>query len=416
MWKILRSRNFWLYTILLFVVIGFFSFAQVASRNSIKVKKLPVALVNNSDKQYSKNLVKQLKEKFSGSESQIKFINVKNTSVLNNGFTDKKYYAALVINKNFDNNLSLQQNYLKGLVIQEKLSKISNQAVLQSAQTKVQAEFAKKAIANLPESGKVTVIINQGMNAQAAQVLTIALPKLMTGLNQGIAKKMQTVIQKNGISLNSSEWQAISNHIQSQMKIKNKIPKKSVSGTAPMIIVVLAWISSLIGSMLLWREHKKHSENNRFSLALINSQIITGAVMTFIASLSIYFFSSVIFGLPITNVSTFLTILGFNIFIFYLLQTCVLDWLGFAGWPLIIIIWLLSAGTISYAPEMLSPLFRQGIYSWTPMRFSMDMFTNNLYIHGTSVTTQTDFVVLSLIGLVALGLIYLSSLLKRKEK
>lgn len=287
---------------------------------------------------------------------------------------------------------------------------------MQSAQTKVQAEFAKKAIANLPESGKVTVIINQGMNAQAAQVLTIALPKLMTGLNQGIAKKMQTVIQKNGISLNSSEWQAISNHIQSQMKIKNKIPKKSVSGTAPMIIVVLAWISSLIGSMLLWREHKKHSENNRFSLALINSQIITGAVMTFIASLSIYFFSSVIFGLPITNVSTFLTILGFNIFIFYLLQTCVLDWLGFAGWPLIIIIWLLSAGTISYAPEMLSPLFRQGIYSWTPMRFSMDMFTNNLYIHGTSVTTQTDFVVLSLIGLVALGLIYLSSLLKRKEK
>ncbi|MFT9005376.1 MAG: ABC transporter permease [Liquorilactobacillus hordei] len=117
MWKILRSRNFWLYTVLLFVVIGFFSFAQVASRNSLKVKKLPVALVNNSDKQYSKNLVKQLKEKFSGSGSQIKFINVKNTSILNKGFTNKKYYAALVINENFDGNLSLQQNYLKGLII-----------------------------------------------------------------------------------------------------------------------------------------------------------------------------------------------------------------------------------------------------------------------------------------------------------
>lgn len=215
--------------------------------------------------------------------------------------------------------------------------------------------------------------------------------------------------------MNSSEWQTLSNPVKVQTKIKNKIPEKSISGMAPMIIVVLAWISSLIGSMLLWREHKKHSEHHKFSLSLINSQILTGGVLTIIASLSIYFFSAIVFGLPIPDVPSFLGLLVFNVFIFYLLQTCVLNWLGFAGWPLIIVIWLLSAGTISYAPEMLSPLFRQWVYNWTPMRFSMEMFTNNLYIHGSVTTMQTNFLVLSLVGLVALLFIYLSSLLKRKE-
>ncbi|MFT8548832.1 ABC transporter permease [Liquorilactobacillus satsumensis] len=415
MWKILKSKSFWLYAVVLVVVVGFFSFAQIASRNSIKVKELPVALVNQADKQASKIIVKQLKNKFSSSDSQIKFIQVASYTALNKGFAAKKYYAALVIDKNFDNQLSLQQNYLKGLIIQEKLNKISNQGTAQVPQIKAQRDFAKKALANLPQAGKIKVIINQGMNAQAAQVLTNALPRLVAGLNQGIAKKIQTAIQQNGIAMNSSEWQTLSNPVKVQTKIKNKIPEKSISGMAPMIIVVLAWISSLIGSMLLWREHKKHSEHHKFSLSLINSQILTGGVLTIIASLSIYFFSAIVFGLPIPDVPSFLGLLVFNVFIFYLLQTCVLNWLGFAGWPLIIVIWLLSAGTISYAPEMLSPLFRQWVYNWTPMRFSMEMFTNNLYIHGSVTTMQTNFLVLSLVGLVALLFIYLSSLLKRKE-
>lgn len=54
MWKILKSKSFWLYAVVLVVVVGFFSFAQIASRNSIKVKELPVALVNQADKQASK--------------------------------------------------------------------------------------------------------------------------------------------------------------------------------------------------------------------------------------------------------------------------------------------------------------------------------------------------------------------------
>lgn len=122
----------------------------------------------------------------------------------------------------------MQQSYLKGLIIQEKLNKIPNQGTAQVPQIKAQRDFAKKALANLPQAGKIKVIINQGMNAQAAQVLTNALPRLVAGLNQGIAKKIQTAIQQNGIAMNSSEWQTLSNPVKVQTKIKNKIPEKAL--------------------------------------------------------------------------------------------------------------------------------------------------------------------------------------------
>ena len=144
--------------------------------------------------------------------------------------------------------------------------------------------------------------------------------------------------------------------------------------------------------------------------------MVTGIVMSVVASLTIYFFAHTLFGVPVPDTGSFLLLLMFNIFIFYLLQTCILNWAGFAGWPILILIMLLSMGVVSYPKEMLSPFFLNGIYSWTPLRFAIDLFTNNLYISRSSATSATDYIVLSSIGVVALVLIYLSSLLKRKEK
>lgn len=416
MWKVISSKMFWLYGVLVVLLIGFFSFAQVGARNSTKVKQVPVALVNSSNSKQSQQIAKKLQDKFSDADAQIDFITVKHESQLKKGFTDKKYYAAVVIDASFDQNLTEQQNYLKGLIIQKKLENVPAQAQSANPQVKAQSEFAKKVTAQMPGQAKIKVITNQGMNTQAASLLTTALPKIGEGLGNGIATQMQSVLSQNKVSLDASQWKALSQPIAVTTTVKNKIPDKSISGMAPMILIVLSWIGSMIASILLWREHKKHSENGRFNLPLINSQMITGVVIAVISSLSIFFFAHVCFGMPVPDPASFIGLLFFNILVFYLIQTCILDWAGFAGWPLIMIVWLLSAAVVSYPKEMLSPLFRNGVYSWTPMRFSIDMFTNNLYIHGSSITTQTDFIVLGSIGIAAIVLIYLSSLLKRTEK
>ena len=416
MWKVISSKMFWLYAVAVFAVLAIFSFAQIGARNSVELKQLPVAVVNASGDQQSKKIVSQLKDKFSDSDAQLKLINVKKESSLKQGFTDKKYYGALVIDKDFDKSLTSQQNYLKGLVIQSKTKDMPEQAIAANDQLKAQVQAAKSMTQTLPSQAKIRVIANQGMNSQASSVVTTALPKISNALSDGMSQKMQGALKENNVTLSTAQWQVINDPIKVSTQIKNKLPNKSVSGMAPMLLVVLSWLSSLIASILLWREHKKHAENGRFSLSTINSQMITGIVMSVVASLTIYFFAHTLFDVPVPDTGSFLLLLMFNIFIFYLLQTCILNWAGFAGWPILILIMLLSMGVVSYPKEMLSPFFLNGIYSWTLLRFAIDLFTNNLYISGSSATSATDYIVLSSICVVALVLIYLSSLLKRKEK
>lgn len=414
--EVISSKMFWLYAVAVFAVLAIFSFAQIGARNSVELKQLPIAVVNTSGNQQSKKIISQLEDKFSDSDAQLKLINVKKESSLKQGFTDKKYYGALVIDKDFDKSLTSQQNYLKGLVIQAKTKDVPEQAIAANAQLKTQVQAAKTMTQTLPTQAKIRVITNQGMNAQASSVVTTALPKIANALSQGMSQKIQGVLKENNVTLSTAQWQVINAPIKVTTQTKNKLPNKSVSGMAPMLLVVLSWLSALISSIMLWREHKKRAENGRFNLSTINSQMITGFVISIVASLSIYFFAHVLFDVPVPDTGSFLLIVTFNIFIFYLIQTCILNWAGFAGWPVLILVMLLSMGVISYPKEMLSPLFLNGIYSWTPLRFTMDWFTNNLYIHGSSVTSTTDFTVLISIGAIALVLIYLSSLLKRKEK
>lgn len=103
-----------------------------------------------------------------------------------------------------------------------------------------------------------------------------------------------------------------------------------------------------------------------------------------------------------------------NVFVFFLLQTCILDWSGFKGWPLIIVLWLCAAAVLAYAPEIMPAFYRNWIYSWIPMRFSADMITNALYFTNGSSTTMSSAWVIGIIGVVALILIYLLPLKDRQ--
>lgn len=416
MWKVISSKMFWLYAVAVFAVLALFSFAQIGARNSVELKQLPVAIVNNSGDKQSKAIIDKLTDKFDDKDAQIKLINVKKEANLKQGFSDKKYYGALIIDKDFDKNLSTQQDYLKGLVIQAKTKDMPKEALNANPQLKAQAQVADGLTKSLPNQAKVRIIANQGMNTQAASVITAALPKIVDGLSTGMSQKMQSALTENDISLSPAQWQVINTPILSSTQIKNKIPDKSVSGMAPLLLVVLAWMSALISAILLWREHNKRSENGHFNLSLISSQMVTGIVISIIASLSIYFFAHVAFNVPVPDTGSFLLTVGFNVFVFYLLQTFVLNWLGFGGAPIIVIVMLLSMGVLSYPKEMLSPLFLNGIYSWTPLRFSMDMLTNNLYIGGAPASTTTDLLVLTSIGVVSAVLIYLSTFKKSKIK
>ncbi|UQS87325.1 ABC transporter permease [Nicoliella spurrieriana] len=414
MFKVIKSKAFWLYAILMIVVLGLFSVAQVGTNTTMKMKQLPVALVNSSNGTTSNKIEHQLKKKFDKKSSAIKWIHVKKESELNQGFKNKKYYGAVVIKKDFDTNLTDQQNYLKATIISQKLTAAKQKATALPTQMEAQLKAATATLQKKPTTAGIDVIINQGMNATAANALTTALPQMGQALNQRITQQKQAVLAKQNVSLTAAQWATVNQSINVKTTNVHKIPSKSARGAAPMLLVVLAWFGSMIPAILLWREHKKTSPDGRFSISEINSQMLSGAVMSIILSVTIYLLL-VAYGVPFPNVGQVILLLFFNMFVFYLIQTTVLDWTGLGGWPILIVIWIFSTSMMSYAPEMLGSFYRTFIYSWLPLRFSLQMFNNSLYYQDGSSTMAPAVWVILIIGVVAAGLIYLSSLLRNKE-
>lgn len=418
MWSLIKEKRYWLYALITIVFLGIFSVAQIGARNSVELKKIPVAIVNESGDTASQNIEKSLKSKFKDDDSKIKWISVNDSKKLTKGFNDKKYYGAFIITKNFDKNLNEQQSYLKALVVSNKLLTAKQKSASQSLPQALndQLNASQNVLKNTPNSAKFEIRINQGMNAQVAQALTTALPTIGNKIGSRLSQKEQLAISQQGVSLTQQQWQVINNPVSVATKQYNKIPNKSVSGMAPMLLVALSWFGAMLPAILLWRDHKKHSENNHFSISQINSQVISGLLMSIITSTTTYVLAHNVFGIPVPNATELILLLIFNSFVFYLFQTAILDWTGMSGWPVIIIVWLLSAGVMSYAPQMLGAFYRNWIYSWIPMRFSMQMINNSLYFTNGSSTMSSAVWVIAIIGVVALTLMYLSSLIKRQEK
>jgi len=406
MFDVIRSKRYWLALLLVGAIIGIVSFALIGIRNSVKVKQIPVALVNEDKGILSNKFESKLRKKFNGKDSKIKWV-----SPQKDGFNDQKYYGAFIIRSGFSKELQQQNESLKAQIISQKLTTLQKKEELPDS-AKSQLLQAKFVTQKPVHPAQIKISINQGMNAQVSQLLSQALPQIANTLSSRISAQQQSVLSKNKINLSAKSWDLVSTPISVSTHESNKIEKNTISGTAPMLLVALAWFSALIPSLILWREHTKRSASKFLNATTITSQLITGLVASILSATIGFLFVNVFFNLTIPNPINFIGLMSISIFVFYLIITCVLDWFGFFVYPLVLVVWFLAIAVISYAPEALDPLYRKGIYSWVPMRFSMQTLTNTLYFHNGSSTTMSSLFVLLIFGFVAAILMYSSGYLK----
>nr|BAD97360.1 hypothetical protein [Fructilactobacillus lindneri] len=406
MFDVIRSKRYWLALLLVGAIIGIVSFALIGIRNSVKVKQIPVALVNEDKGTLSNKIESKLRKKFNGKDSKIKWV-----SPQKDGFNDQKYYGAFIIRPGFSKELQQQNESLKAQIISQKLTTLQKKEELPDS-AKSQLLQAKFVTQKPVHPAQIKISINQGMNAQISQLLSQALPQIANALSSRISAQQQSVLSKNKINLSAKSWDLVSTPISVSTHESNKIEKNTVNGTAPMLLVALAWFSALILSLILWREHTKRSASKFLNATTITSQLITGLVASILSATVGFLFVNVCFNLTIPNPINFIGLMSISIFVFYLIITCVLDLLGFAFYPLLLVVWFLASSVMSYAPEALDPLYRKGIYSWVPMRFSMQTLTNTLYFHNGSSTTMSSLLVLLIYGFVAAILMYSSGYLK----
>ena len=67
---------------------------------------------------------------------------------------------------------------------------------------------------------------------------------------------------------------------------------------------------------------------------------------------------------------------------FFLLQSSLLNWIGFRAMPLLVLLMFFSVPLLNMAPEFLSQTTRDWIYSWTPLRFAAGGLREVMYFGG----------------------------------
>lgn len=419
--SVFKRKSIWICMLVATILIGLFAFAQVGARSTVKVRHLPLALVVNDNGKDAKNVVKKLRKESRKKNSEIKWVNVTHTSELTKGFASGKYYGAVVIHSGFTKSINQQTDYLKGKIITQKLDALAVKTPMaaETAPFQQQKVLANSLTQKTPQQAKVSLYISQGSNVTVANILTTALPKMTDRLNQKISNKYITVANKSGLTLSPQDWSKLQTPIHATLIKRNKVSTKEVSGMAPFLVTIFCWLGSLIASLLNWRDHSKNEKkrrDGRLSLTSVTSQLISGVaiVIAIAIAVSVYFFTKVCYAVPIHDPEQFLLLIGGISFVFYLLQSAVLDLLGLKGWPLLLIIWIGSMAVITFIPQMLSPFYHNYVYDITPIRFAYDLILNQMYITDASIT-GSSMLSLLYIGIASIIVMYASTLIKKRK-
>lgn len=417
MLTIFKKKDLYIGLLVSFLVIGLFAFAQVGARSTVKVRHLPLALVVNDHGSAAQKVVQKLQDVGDHRDATIKWVAVKHTSQLTKGFAAGKYYGAVVLHSGFSQALRQQVTYLKGQVMTQELTAITTKAPLmaQAKPFQQQQAVARTLVAHAPQQARLTLYVSQGNNAVIASQLMTRLPQLATQMNQTIAKRYGQVATQAKLPLTAQQWADLQTPINVTLVKRNSVSTKMLSGMAPMIITIFAWLGSLLASFLSWRAHRKFEQRRNdgyLSASSVTSQLIAGLVIAMSVAGTIYFFTKVCYGMPIPQPVQFFWLTTLISLVFYLLQTAVLNLLGIKGWPLLLVIWIGSMAVITMVPQMLSPFYQDFVYNWTPIRFAYDLFTNQLYLRDATVTGQPLRLLLAIGAGSILGM-YGSTLLRK---
>jgi hypothetical protein len=100
--------------------------------------------------------------------------------------------------------------------------------------------------------------------------------------------------------------------------------------------------------------------------ALLGTAVVAGLARAWDSSLTLDW-----------NAAGFLALVGLA---FALLQAAVLRWLGVRGVALLVPLYLTAPAVAGLVPELLNPVYRDALWSWTPFRFSTEGLRSLLFL------------------------------------
>ncbi|MFJ8247961.1 YhgE/Pip domain-containing protein [Peribacillus asahii] len=352
-------------------------------------KNLPIAIVNedegveipNQPKLNMGQTIVEMMQKDSKATTDedpaVKWIKVKTAEDAQKGMDNQKYYATLVIPKDFS----------------------AKQASLRTP---------------APSSPEVQIYINQGMNTAASTMAGQVLNGIVDNMNNNVRKQLLDGFEKQGATLTTKQAASLATPITKTVTNVNEIGSNSANGNSPVSLFQPLWMASLASAAIIFIAVSKLSITNRKeNLAAKSAQILMGAIVALFIGFGLTWLADGLVGFNIPqfiDTALFLTITSFS---FFLMILAVLSLLGFKGIPIFVLMLFFGAPLLAVAPEMMSPFYRDWVYSWLPMRFMVEGL-RELFFFGEGLTWNIPVSVLVWIGLVSM-IVILGTALKRNR-
>ncbi|OIK10695.1 ABC transporter permease [Bacillus sp. MUM 13] len=348
-------------------------------------QNLPIAIVNgdngvqvpNGPKMNMGKIIvdrmRGISKSAKGEDPAVKWVEVKTAEEAQKGMDDQKYYAALVIPEDFS----------------------AKQASLRTP---------------APASPQVQIYINQGMNTAASTMAGQVLNGVYDNMNSTIRTQILQEFEKQGATLTAKQAAVLAAPISKKVTNVNEIGTNSANGNAPVSLFQPLWIGSLASAAIIFMAVSKVSITNRKENLIAKlGQIVIGAIISLVVGFGLTWFADGLVGLHIpqfTDTALFLSITSFS---FFLMISAVLSVLGIRSLALFGLLLFFGAPLLAMAPEMMSPFYRDWVYSWLPMRF-MIQGLRELFFFGKGLTWSSPVSALVWIGLASTVIILASSL------
>ncbi|NBD25831.1 YhgE/Pip domain-containing protein [Paenibacillus glycinis] len=357
MLKFFRQKHPYLAILIVFMVILVLGLAQLGSSVNPVPKDLPVLLVQGdagaNTPAGESNFGKELSERMqaadapNGGEMPLIWRTAASEDAAVDAMNREEAYAALVIPADFSGKL----------------------ATLLTAD---------------PQPAGVLLYVNQGMNYNGATMANQILTQLMNGASAQVREQMLATASEHGGMLTVKQSEALAAPIAVTTRNLNAVGANSSNGNAPVVLTQLVWFGAMVATMMLFVAAKNATEHGfrLHRLGIRVSQIVMGAVATGAASLSILWIAGQWFGLAIPDYAAIGWYLFFAGFVFFLIQTTVVSWLGLAGMPLFILVFFFGVPILTLPPELLPPFSHHFLYAWLPLRFAVEGLRDLFYFEG----------------------------------
>ena len=243
-------------------------------------------------------------------------------------------------------------------------------------------EGASGALAGLagdqPEPVTLELLTNPGRNPESAR----AVEQAVAGLVDGAAGELSA----NALAAAAEADAPVAPEAVSTLAAPIELATTAVNAPAdageaqtPLVLVAMLWIGSLVAMLVTFLSlHRKDITPTGFLAA----QLVVMAVLAVVQPLSIVAVGNGLLGLDVALSWSLFGALALTTAMFFLIQSAVLNWLGFGGWPILVLLWLFSFTLLAVPVEGLATGYRVLVHSWLPARFPYEALQGLVFFDG----------------------------------